>query len=856
MRRWILRAITFAEAIAMRDHGTSSHSVAGRVALILALVVVLQGGALPLRAEVHAHHDRAPRQTIQIVSTVRALEIAGGGMRVRVTRQPWRIDVRNTRGRVLVQGDPIAGALTFLLAPALLAHRLPAGRPMPARTAGGYVAAHLESLLPRWRRLTDGVELLVATDDPVARVATVRIHLGPPGVAHVVARLGTRSSADDADVVASVVGMSSGRDEHFFGLGEQFGSADARGRRVGMLVQDGITTDRPRGGYAPVPFFVSSRGYGFYLGGTRPSTFALDTDASQTWQVRADTPAPSWYVFDGPRPADIIARYADLTGHPPMPPPWALGVWKTLLGGQRRVLADARRLRAAHIPVNVIWTYDAVDERVALGWPYHNFQRIPPGPYPALPAFTDTLHRLGYKVLGYLSPEFTPTRPSFAYPAAHGYFVHASGGHIFLLDLTNPAALRWWQGNLRHILVDLGFDGWLQDLGDRLPPEARFADGRTAGDLANLYPLLYAKASAAVTRTTKPDALFVMRAGVPGIQQYQQAVWAGDQRATWDRGTGFPAVIPAGLSWGIAQAPFWGSDIGGYLEGRPPLSRAAQEELYLRWVEFGALSPIMRDTLGDKGLDAIYMDSDARTLDAFRAYAELHQQLFPYLYAAARTVHLTGLPIMRHLFLAYPSDTRVYRLDDEYLLGPNILVAPVTAPNARGRSVYLPPGVWVEYWTGRLLTGGRAVDVAAPLERIPLFVRGGALLPLSARPGDTLAPATDRSVRPAGDDLVLRLYPGGPGDSAILADGTRLAYHADSASFSVRIQGVRARSYQIVASLRHVPTAVRWDGRALPQITATAPDNVPGWRFDARRASLRVMVRAVTGYLVVQTGFH
>ncbi len=211
---------------------------------------------------------------------------------------------------------------------------------------------------------------------------------------------------------------------------------------------------------------------------------------------------------------------------------------------------------------------------------------------------------------------------------------------------------------------------------------------------------------------------------------------------------------------------------------------------------------------------------------------------------------------MRHLFLAYPFDTRVYGLDDEYLLGPNILVAPVTAPNARGRSVYLPPGVWVEYWTGRLLTRGRAVDVAAPLERIPLFVRGGALLPLSARPGDTLAPATDRSVRPVGDDLVLRLYPGGPGDSAILADGTRLAYHADSVSFSVRIQGARARSYQIVASLRRAPAAVRWDGRALPEVTVTAPDNVPGWRLDARRATLRVIVRAVNGQLVVQMGFR
>lgn len=692
----------------------------GAALLLLVLALSLQRVA-PATQVCGSAGPRAGEGPVHVLPDAGSLEIDGAGMCVRITRAPWRLDVFAGDRRLLVQGDESAGAPVFVLEAATLAHLLPAGQPLPAGDAG-QVLVHPRHLLPQWRLIPDGATVWAATDDPLGRVATVTIRLVAPGVVEMTARLGIGSRWPDGAVVATTLTMRSGSDEHFFGLGEQFGGADARGRRVGMLVQDGITTDRPLGGYAPVPFFVSSRGYGFYLAGARPSVFALDVGGARTWQVTASTTAPTWYILDGPRPPDVIARYADLTGHPPLPPPWTLGVWKTLVGGRDRVLAAARRLRAEHIPVSVIWTYDAVDESVDLGWPAPVFAPIPIGSYPDLPSFTATLHRLGYTVLGYVSPEFTPGRPSFRYPARHGYFVHgigsvggtssarSAGGHIYLLDLTNPSAVRWWQDNLRRILTPLGFDGWFQDLGDRLPHGARFANGRGALDMANLYPLLYARTAEAVAQATKPDALLVMRSGVAGIQRYQRAVWAGDQRMTWNRGTGFPAVITAGLSWGIAQAPFWGSDIGGYLEGRPPLSRAAQEELYLRWVEFGAFSPIMRDTLGDKGRHAIYMDSDARTLGAFRRYAQLHQQLFPYFYAAARVAHLTGLPIMRHLFLAYPTDPRVYGLDDEYLLGPDLLVAPVTAPGVDRRTVYLPAGAWVDYWSGVALSGGAPGD--------------------------------------------------------------------------------------------------------------------------------------------------
>jgi alpha-D-xyloside xylohydrolase len=691
--------------------------------------------------------------------------------------------------------------------------------------------------LLRWHTLADGAALLAATDDPLGRTALITVHLQAPGRARLSARL-----ADSRAVVSAALTVASGADEHFFGLGEQFGGVDQRGRRVGVLVQDGMTTIRHLGGYAPAPFFMSSRGYGFYLASTRPSRFSLDVPPeTTTWQVTVQSAGLDCFVLDGPLPTDVLARYADLVGHPPMPPPWTLGVWKTAIGGQTRVLAEAQRLRRLHIPVSVIWTYDAVEEAVKLGWPYPIFARIPPGPYPDLPRFTATLHGDGFQVLGYLTPEFTAGWPGFTYPAQHGYFVRASGGRIHLLDLTNPAALAWWEGNERRILTTLGFDGFFLDLGDRLPPGARFFNGLGSDDMANRYPLLLAEAAAQVVRAVKPEALFVMRSSFAGAQPWQPAVWPGDQRANWSAAQGLPAAISAGLSWGISGAPFWGSDIGGYLDGGLPQSQ--REELWLRWLEFGSLSPIMRDQLGNMDYNAVYLWSNSRTEEAFRFYAQLHQTLVPYLCAAARTAHLTGLPIMRHLFLAFPHDPRVYALNDEYLLGPDLLVAPVIAPGATSRQVYLPAGTWVDYWTGAVEAGGRLVGTAAPLDRIPLFVRGGALLPTPAEPGDTLATAGDPTVREFGPALRVRLYRGGTGETITLADGSRLGGSRDARGYTLRITGP-IRIYIFELPLAAAPLRVRVAGHDL------APSS--GWHYDRQAGLLQVTARMASGTVTVE----
>ena len=811
----------------------SATTLRPRATAALCLALLLLGNALPARARTRA-----------LLSVVR-LSVANGeltigdaalGMAVRVGGSPLHIAVLGAGGRALIHGEAGLSTLSFTVDRAVLVRLLPGHRITGSPT--NPVAVHVLRLL-RWQAIAGGASLVAVTDDLLGRAARVVVHLTTPGVLEITATL-----ADDRGVVSAELAVPSAADEHFFGMGEQFGGVDQRGQRVGVLVQDGMTTIRPKGGYAPAPFFISTRGYGVYLAGSRPSQFALDAaPETMRWRIDAQSPSLALYLLDGPLPADVLVRYADLTGHPPMPPPWTLGVWKTAIGGQARVLAEAHRLRAAHIPISVIWSYDATDETVKLGWPYPNFARIPPGPYPDLPGFTAALHHEGYQALGYLAPEFTRSRAGFAYPASRGYFVRSSGGHIYLLDLTNHAALAWWETNERQILTRLGFDGWLLDLGDRLPPAARFANGQGAVEMANRYPLLLAQAAKDVMRAVKPDALFVMRSGFSGVQGLQPAVWAGDQRANWSATQGLPAAISAGLSWGISGEPFWGSDIGGYLDGGLP--QAQQEELWMRWLEFSALSPIMRDQLGNKGFDAIYLWSNARTQAAFRSYAQFHQSLFPYLYAAARTAHLTGTPIMRHLFLAYPHDAGVYGLSDEYLLGPDLLVAPVIVPGARTRRVYLPAGIWINYGSGAVYHGGRMVAVAAPIDRIPIFVRGGAVLPTLADPSDTLAPATDRAVRRAGDNLALRLYPGGGGEQITLADGTLISMQVGASETRLRIAGP-ARRYHLTLPLARMPRGVALDGH---RMLRRGP--APAWRYNVRAGLLQVDLRVSRGTLVV-----
>jgi len=554
------------------------------------------------------------------------------------------------------------------------------------------------------------------------------------------------------DVSALGMCLPAAPDEHFFGLGERFAGLDLTGQVVENWIQDQAWAHGRPTSYAPTPFLLSSRGYGLLLDTTAHATFDLRTRHRGCYHIRVDAPQFQLFLIAGPHPQTVLERHARLVGLPPLPPRWAFGVWKNLIGGTARVEADVARIGADGVPIDAIWIYDAVDERAGFGWPWPIYGPIPLGSYPDLPCLIDRLQQRGFKVLGYTHPFVYPGSASFDAAQRLGLLVQDADGQPYLeswtytrrayVDFTNPQAVAWWQARVRFALTALGFDGAMLDFGEDAPLDGRYANGQPGALLHNQYPLLYHRAANDVAQASKPgEAVFFARAGYSGSQPYTTGRFTGDQVRSWDRQRGLPAAITAMLSGGLSGWPYWGPDIAGFFDtyavgaDEPPAARALrlaeEKELWLRWVQLGALSPTMRDMLGMQR-DPVGLWTDGETLAVFRAYAQLHRALQSYLYRYAEQAHQRGLPILRPLFVNYPSEIATYRLEDEYLIGDDLLVAPILQPRQTGRQLYLPDDLWSDYWTGQRYRGPGWVTIRAPLHRIPLFIRDGAVIDLPA----------------------------------------------------------------------------------------------------------------------------
>jgi alpha-glucosidase (family GH31 glycosyl hydrolase) len=519
--------------------------------------------------------------------------------------------------------------------------------------------------------------------------------------------------------------------ETLLGLGERFEGVPLAGKRIELWAVDRRDAGYGDSTYLPVPWLVSSRGYGLLLDDARRSVWDLRAERPDAWTVAVPGDGLALYLVEG-TPAQALERYTALTGRPPLPPRWSLGVVKTLIGGQEKVLRDAARLKQLGVPVDGIYAYDAVDELAGIGWPHSTYAGVPTGPYADVARFNARLRAMGYRPLGYFGPDARPEWRHFAHAAERGYlvrgrddapWVHPTHG-ISLLDFLRPEAVHWWQGGpLARALTDLGFDGGMLDLGEAVPAEARFADGRSGLEAHNVYPAAYVQAGHAALRDLKPDGLFWMRSGWTGAQAAHAATWPGDPWHSWEPVVGIKSMVPAALSAGLAGYAYWHAEVAGYVDAG--LDPASERELYLRWLELGAFTAMLRDQYGDRDGVPTHFWSDDETVALWREYAILHQRLGPYLWAAAQEAHATGMPLMRHLALMYPDDPTAWTLDQQYLLGPDLLVAPVVEPGAREWAVYLPPGEWRHWWSGVLYAGPGWLTVPAPLGQIPFFVREG-----------------------------------------------------------------------------------------------------------------------------------
>lgn len=529
-------------------------------------------------------------------------------------------------------------------------------------------------------------------------------------------------------------------DATFYGFGMQYDTTDQRGHAFPLFVSEqGIgrtgqdnsvgIVGGPHSTYFPMPHFLDARGRGTLVrGGARVLVDLCQTDADSAWiEVESGQPL-ELVVLHGPEPVDVIRQLGDEVGRPAPVPNWAFGPWVAVQGGRDAVLAAVGALAQANVPVAAIWSQDWTGQRTNAGGGYGVQYRWVADTqlYPDLPQMVDTLHGKGIKFLAYVNPFVMPKLDHFAEMDQSGLLLRGPDGKTYRHpspagdaahpDLTNEAARSYVKAFFTQMVEAQGIDGWMADFGEWVPVDAVPSDGSDPMSVHNLYPTEWHRLSREVLEQLRPQGDFVVfsRSGFTGDQAASQITWVGDQEATWSEHDGLPTVVPALHNLGLSGVPFVSHDIGGFSGG--PRSK----ELWLRWTELGAFTPIMRTHEGNQRDDNWQWDSDAETIAHFSRMCRVHQALAPELAGWAKEAVTTGRPLVRHLMLEFPDDPASRAVSDQFMLGDALLVAPVVTPGATKRTLYLPPGKWFHVWTGAEHSGGQSVTVDAPIGSPPV----------------------------------------------------------------------------------------------------------------------------------------
>jgi alpha-D-xyloside xylohydrolase len=517
--------------------------------------------------------------------------------------------------------------------------------------------------------------------------------------------------------------------ERFFGLGERFTRFEKTGTRATIWSADTCGSNTTDMSYKAVPVLFSTAGWALMLHSSYRSYWEIGSFSYATGGMMVEDEKLDLFLILAPELKQQVVAYTALTGRPAMPPRWSFGLWmsRAAYNNREQMLEVANRLRAEQIPCDVFnidpsWMehgyYNDIGVEVC------NFNWNAPAwgdPEPLFKEFDD----LGYAICLWINPYFSEDSPAYAEAKQKGYLVKTTAGGIArlefglaagIIDFTNPQAKAWWQSKLVDLLRK-GAAVFKVDFGDRVPENALFANGRTGREMHNLFVHLYAQAVFEATAQVKGEGVVWRRPGYIGTQRYP-GCWAGDTQVTWE---GMAGALRGGLSAAFTGDSFWSHDIGGFVGQKPP------DELYIRWVQFGMLSPFSRFHGTTPREPWFYGDP---AMEVVRHYAQLRYALMPYLLAYGRESADTGLPLLRPMVLEFPKEPRIDTIDDQYLLGPDLLVAPVMQPGARSRVIYLPKGQWWSFdRPGVVLTGPGYREVEAPLERVPLYVRAGALIP-------------------------------------------------------------------------------------------------------------------------------
>jgi len=559
---------------------------------------------------------------------------------------------------------------------------------------------------------------------------------------------------------------SSGRDERFHGFGEQARHLDLKGREVPVLTQEpGISRDHvvneflvelvspgssgtTVSSYAPMPYYLSSEGYSFFLENTAYSVFDLRAD--NVASVRCYDEELIWRIVGGETPIERVESFTRYTGRMPALPDWIHeGGVVGMQGGTERVREVWSELRERDTPLAGFWLQDWVGARTTsfgeqLWWNWE----LDRDRYPGWEELVSDLNDEGVEVLGYVSPYITDVsekqnvrRNLFEEGRENGYLVEQDG-EVFMLpitdfsaalvDLTNPEARDWMRNVIDENLLGNGFRGWMADFGEGLPFDAELHDEDVdPTSYHNRYVVDWAETNREAVENADSDAVFFTRSGFTQSPAHSTLFWTGDQFVSWDDRDGFQTSIRALLTSGISGISQNHFDSGGYTSiVRGPVGSGRGRELLMRWLEASAFTSVYRTHEGNQPDENAQIYDDAGTYDQFARFAKVYASLAPYRKDVCAEAEERGLPVVRPLFLHYPDDTTAREIHTQFLLGRDMLVAPVVEKGARERRVYLPDeddggGGWTHLWTeDGYDRGWHTVD--APVGEPPVFYRSNA----------------------------------------------------------------------------------------------------------------------------------
>ena len=515
--------------------------------------------------------------------------------------------------------------------------------------------------------------------------------------------------------------LNLGVGELVYGLGERFTPVIKNGQVIDMWNLDGGTSSEQA--YKNVPFYLTNKGYGVFVNNTGRVSFEVGTEAVERVQFSAQSEDLEYLVIYGPTPKEIISKYTALTGRAPVLPEWSFGLWLSTSFltdyNEATVNKFVDEMANRDIPLSV-FHFDCFWMR-EFHWCDFEWD---PRTFPDPKAMLARLKAKGVKISLWINPYIAQASSIFDEAASSGYLLKRADGSVWqwdiwqagqaIVDFTNPAAREWFKSKLRPLL-EMGVDTFKTDFGERIPTDVQYFNGADPEQMHNLYALIYNQTVWELMQEMKGDQAILFARSATAGGQSMPVHWGGDNTSSFES---MAESLRGGLSLLSSGFGYWSHDIGGF-EGTP------DPAVFKRWLAFGLLSSHSR--LHGSGSVRVPWSIDEESVDVTRTFVQLKQGLLPYLLQVAKIVNEEGTPMMRPMFMEFPEDKTVWFLDQQYMLGPDLLVAPVFS--AEGSvEFYLPAGEWRNYFTGELVNGGRWIKEVHGFHTLPLYIRSNPVL--------------------------------------------------------------------------------------------------------------------------------